>query len=141
MTGDDSNQQPIRNDVSSAAGGGAAQRSAADEARLAERLEGLEKTLQNKRRAEAERVRGDEPKAGYALAVKLASEFVGGVVVGAGLGWFIDRMFGSAPWGLIVFLLLGFAAGVLNVLRAQGMVTQPGSQSGSGPGDGRGPGI
>jgi ATP synthase protein I len=43
-------------------------------------------------------------------------------VVGAGIGWLIDRWLGVSPWGLIVFLLLGFAAGVLNVMRSAGLV-------------------
>jgi len=48
------------------------------------------------------------------------------VVVGAGLGWGIDRLLGVGPWGLIVFLLLGFAAGVLNVMRAAGLTSNGG---------------
>jgi ATP synthase protein I len=36
----------------------------------------------------------------------------------------IDRWLKTSPWGLIVFLLLGFAAGVLNVVRAAGVVAQ-----------------
>ena len=44
------------------------------------------------------------------------------MLVGAGLGWLIDRWLGISPWGLIVFLLLGFAAGVLNVMRSAGVV-------------------
>jgi ATP synthase protein I len=59
---------------------------------------------------------------GYARGFRLSSELVAGVVVGAGLGWLIDRGLGSSPWGLIVFLLLGFAAGVLNVMRTAGVV-------------------
>jgi ATP synthase protein I len=62
--------------------------------------------------------------AGYGQAVKLSSEFVAGVVVGAGIGWIIDRMAGTSPWGLIVFLLLGFGAGVLNVMRSAGVVAE-----------------
>ena len=42
--------------------------------------------------------------------------------VGALLGWMLDRWLGISPWGLIVFLMLGFAAGVLNVMRAAGVV-------------------
>lgn len=42
--------------------------------------------------------------------------------VGAAVGWLIDRWLGTTPWGMIVFLLLGFAAGVLNVMRAAGVV-------------------
>src|SRR5215831_18852099 len=41
-----------------------------------------------------------------------------GVIVGAGIGWLIDRALGISPWGLTAFLLLGFAAGVLNVMRS-----------------------
>ena len=59
---------------------------------------------------------------GYAKGFRLSSELVAGVVVGAGIGWLIDRWLAISPWGLIVFLLLGFAAGVLNVMRAAGLV-------------------
>jgi ATP synthase protein I len=60
--------------------------------------------------------------AGYGQALKLSSEFIAGIVVGVGIGWMIDRLAGTSPWGLIVFLLLGFCAGVLNILRSAGMV-------------------
>ena len=62
--------------------------------------------------------------AGYGQAIKLSSEFIAGVVVGAGIGWIIDRMAGTSPFGLIVFLLLGFGAGVLNVMRSAGVVAE-----------------
>ncbi|KJS17634.1 MAG: ATP synthase subunit I [Hoeflea sp. BRH_c9] len=67
-----------------------------------------------------------EAAQGYALAVKLSSEFIAGVIVGALLGYLFDRFLGTSPWGLIVFLLLGFCAGVLNVLRSTGAVAQSG---------------
>ena len=44
------------------------------------------------------------------------------MLVGAVIGWLLDRWLGISPWGMIVFLLLGFAAGVLNVMRAAGVV-------------------
>jgi len=59
---------------------------------------------------------------GYAKGFRLSSELVAGVLVGAGIGWLLDRWLGISPWGLIVFLLLGFAAGVLNVMRSAGLV-------------------
>lgn len=65
-------------------------------------------------------------KAGYGQALKLSSEFIAGVIVGGGLGWMIDRWLGTSPWGLIVFLLLGFGAGVLNVMRSAGLVAEAG---------------
>jgi ATP synthase protein I len=48
------------------------------------------------------------------------------VLVGAGLGWLIDRLLGTSPWGLIVLLLLGFAAGVLTVMRSAGVIPENG---------------
>ncbi len=59
---------------------------------------------------------------GFARGFRLSSELVAGVAVGALIGWLLDRWLGISPWGLIVFLLLGFAAGVLNVMRAAGVV-------------------
>ena len=57
---------------------------------------------------------------GMARGMRLSTELVAGVLVGALIGWGLDRWLGISPWGLIVFLLLGFAAGVLNVVRAAG---------------------
>jgi ATP synthase protein I len=59
---------------------------------------------------------------GYARGFRLSSELVGGVLVGAGLGWLIDRLLGISPWGFIVFLLLGFTAGVFNLMRSAGVM-------------------
>jgi ATP synthase protein I len=63
--------------------------------------------------------------AGFGQAMKLSSEFVAGILVGAVLGWVIDWFAGTSPWGLIIFLLLGFGAGILNVLRSVGLVAEP----------------
>lgn len=59
---------------------------------------------------------------GMGYALRLSSEFIAAIAVGAAIGWVIDYYAGSTPWGLIVFLLLGFAAAVLNVLRSAGQV-------------------
>ncbi len=52
------------------------------------------------------------------MAFRLGSEFVAGVLVGAAIGWGIDQVFGWAPWGILVFTLVGFAAGIINMMRA-----------------------
>lgn len=100
-----------------------------DEAALSERLRSLGRRL-DKAEAEAkQQAKAEVAKSGgmqgMGLALRVASEFASGVLVGAGLGWLVDRWLGTSPWGLIVLLLLGFAAGVLNVLRAVGKVAQP----------------
>ncbi len=61
---------------------------------------------------------------GIAQALRLSSEFIAGVVVGAAIGYGIDTYFGTSPWGMIVFFLLGFGAAVINVMRAAGMVAE-----------------
>src|SRR5262249_56516814 len=69
--------------------------------------------------------RGQRPTAdpsAIARGFRLSTELVAGVLVGAAVGWVLDRWLGISPWGMIVFLLLGFAAGVLNVMRAAGVV-------------------
>jgi len=48
---------------------------------------------------------------------RVGTELLSGVVVGAGLGYVLDMYLPTKPWMLIVFLLLGFVAGFLNVYR------------------------
>jgi ATP synthase protein I len=55
-----------------------------------------------------------------ARGFRLSSELIAGVVVGALMGWGFDRLLSTSPWGLIVFVLIGFTAGVLNVIRSAG---------------------
>ena len=59
-----------------------------------------------------------------ALGFRLSSELIAGVVVGALLGWGFDRLLSTSPFGLIVFVLLGFIAGVVNVVRAAGVMAK-----------------
>lgn len=76
--------------------------------------------------AEAKRgVQSEESRRGMALGLKISSEFIAAIAVGAMLGYLLDRFAGTGPWGLVILLLLGFCAGVLNVLRAVGMVATP----------------
>ena len=62
---------------------------------------------------------------GFARGFRLSTEFVAGVLIGALVGWLIDRWLRTSPWGLIVFLLLGFGVGVKNVMRAAGVASNP----------------
>ncbi|MFZ1071649.1 MAG: AtpZ/AtpI family protein, partial [Methyloceanibacter sp.] len=50
-------------------------------------------------------------------ALKLSTEMIAGVAVGGFIGWALDRLFGTAPILMVVFLILGGAAGILNVIR------------------------
>lgn len=61
----------------------------------------------------------------------MAIELVVGVAVGGGVGWALDNALGTKPWLLIVFFFLGFAGGMLNLVRsaqrAQASRPAPGS--------------
>jgi ATP synthase protein I len=97
-----------------------------DEAQLSSRLQRLGERIASANRHSEN---GSGPRQGidtsaFARGFRLSTELVGGVLVGAGIGWLIDHWLGSTPWGLIVFLLLGFAAGVMNVMRAAGVAPQ-----------------
>jgi ATP synthase protein I len=107
-----------------------------DEAALSARLQRLNEGLGHAR--DAAGGPSDSPDreqaataSGYAKGFRLSSELVAGVVVGAGIGWLIDRWLGVSPWGLIVFLLLGFAAGVLSVMRSAGLLVGTALDEGS----------
>ena len=54
----------------------------------------------------------------YSKGYRLASEFVAGVLVGAAVGYGLDRLFNTLPLFLIIFLLAGFGAGIVNMSRA-----------------------
>jgi ATP synthase protein I len=96
-----------------------------DEAALSARLKSLGRRLdQTGQRRAAETGPASRPATDHsalARGFRLSSELVAGVLVGAGLGWLIDRWLGTLPWGMFVFALVGFAAGVLNVMRSAGV--------------------
>ena len=119
---------PIRPDETGKTGPGNQRKSEVNDKDLERRRRDLEATLAAR---QPEKRTGSEGTnsggvAGFGQALKLSSEFIAGIAVGVGLGWVIDRVAGTSPWGLIVFLLLGFGAGVLNVLRSAGLVAEQG---------------
>jgi ATP synthase protein I len=96
-----------------------------DDAALAARLSRLGKRLGDERAARPPQqdVRRADSSA-LARGLRLSSELVAGVLVGAVIGWSLDYWVGTKPWGLIVLVLLGFAAGVLNVMRSAGLMAE-----------------
>jgi ATP synthase protein I len=103
--------------------------SSSDEAALSARLGSLDQRLseiRGGRKIETDQS-GSESGDGAARAsamargFQLSSELIAGVVVGALIGWGFDRLLSTSPFGMIVFLLLGFTAGVVNVIRSAGV--------------------
>ena len=89
-------------------------------ARLGERL------ARARQQEGQEQERGDSaPPRGLGLGMRIGIELVAALCVGLALGWVIDRIFGTRPWGLIVFFFFGAAAGMLNVFRMAKGLGQP----------------
>ena len=109
-------------------GSGNRDQSSSDEAALSARLGSLEHRLSEIR--DSRKIGTDQPGTGsgngaarasaMARGFQLSSELIAGVVVGAVIGWGFDRLLSTSPFGLIVFFLLGFVAGVVNVVRTAG---------------------
>ena len=84
-----------------------------DERRLAE----LEERLKKARGREGPPSNTEGSGSSIGMAFRLSFDIVGAVVVGAGIGWFLDHWLGTTPLLFIVFFFLGAAAGFFNVIR------------------------
>ncbi len=62
---------------------------------------------------------------GLGSALRVGVELVSALMVGLGIGWFLDRRLHTKPLFLVVFVLMGAVAGVLNVWRVVGRSTAP----------------
>ncbi|WP_421739375.1 AtpZ/AtpI family protein [Caulobacter sp.] len=85
-------------------------------------------------RAEHERSSQD----GY----RLLADLIGGVLVGLGFGWLLDRFVGTQPWGMVGGLLIGMGLAIFSVVRkaaklsAQASAEAPKEQAGEDTGGG-----
>ena len=59
------------------------------------------------------------------LALRYSAEFSSAIIVSLLIGLAIDRFFNTEPWGLLILLALGLAAGVLGVIRAYKELSAP----------------
>ena len=55
--------------------------------------------------------------ASLGMALKLSTEMVVAVLVGTIIGFILDSWFDSKPWLIIIFFIVGVAAGITNVIR------------------------
>ena len=75
---------------------------------------------------------------GMARGMRIGTEFIAAILVGAVIGYLIDLGLGTSPWGLLIMLMVGFAAGILNVTR---VVAQMNAASPPPPGSDMGPDV
>jgi ATP synthase protein I len=102
-----------------------------------DQLEDLDKRLHQARNRHADASSGSslgkEEMSGYSMAIRIGTEMVAALIVGVGIGYFLDSWLDTKPWFLVVFFFLGSGAGVLNVYRAaSGLGMAPGYNEPSG---------
>jgi len=97
-------------------------------------------SAKRERTAEDDRTSGNAAPemSGLARGLRIGTEFVAAILVGAGLGYLIDLGLNTSPWGLLILLVMGFAAGILNVIR---VVAEMNAASPAPPGADLGPGA
>ncbi len=94
------------------------------------RIDALEARLAAAREREAQRnkpVAGAEADANYRMGNRVLAELIGGIGGGVFIGWVIDRVAGTSPWGLLVVMILGIVVSFRNIIK----MSTPRSDQGS----------
>ena len=83
------------------------------------RLDSLDMQLKQVRQAEKIRSgkKDQAPAKGMRQGNRVLTELIAGPAGGALLGWFLDRLFGTAPWILLIAMFLGIAVAFRNIIR------------------------
>mgnify|MGYP000093127572 CR=1 FL=1 len=83
-----------------------------------QKLQQLEDKIAAARKAQEPGPRADEHYSQAHLAWRMVIELVAGLGIGFGIGYGLDSLFGTLPIFLVLFTLLGLAAGVKTMLRS-----------------------
>lgn len=84
-----------------------------------------------KQKHEPKRSAENSPRdmSGVGVGLRIAVDLVAGVAVGVGIGWGLDNWLETKPWFLLLFTILGFCAGMLNVYRTARQLEEKKSQA------------
>lgn len=81
------------------------------------RRDALEARLNAIKKAQTPKSREESHVAGAQMGWRMVTELVVGLLMGAAIGYGLDHLFGTLPIFLVIFTLLGFAAGVRAMMR------------------------
>lgn len=82
-----------------------------------QQLADLEDRIAAAKKGQAPKPRGDEHYSAANLAWRMVIELVAGLGIGFGIGYGLDYLFGTTPFLMLVFTLLGIAAGIKTMMR------------------------
>ena len=82
-----------------------------------QRMAQLEEKLSAARKAQEPKPRADEHYSMANQAWRMVIELVAGLGIGFGIGYGLDHLFGTLPIFMVLFVMLGLAAGVKTMLR------------------------
>ncbi len=103
----------------------------------AERLAQLEARIDALKNKAPDKPHQEEHYSQAQQAWRMVIELVAGIAIGFGMGYGLDSLFGTIPIFLVIFTLLGFAAGVKTMmstaaeLERKDAVDEPGDFGGS----------
>jgi ATP synthase protein I len=89
-----------------------------------QRLKQLEAKIEAAKRSQAPTPRSDEHYSQASLAWRMVIELCAGLGIGFGIGYGLDRFFGTLPIFMVLFVMLGLAAGVKTMLRSATEIQQ-----------------
>jgi ATP synthase protein I len=79
--------------------------------------------------------KGSEFRRGLSIAFRLGTELTVAVMIGAIMGYALDYYLSTKPWFLAIGVIMGGAAGCLNVYRSANDITKEEDQDNRGPQD------
>jgi ATP synthase protein I len=82
------------------------------------RLSDLNDRLNAKKSVSKKEIKHEDHYSGAQLGWRMVTELVVGMLMGLGIGYGLDHLFGTMPLFLIIFTILGFAAGVRTMMRS-----------------------
>ena len=87
-----------------------------------DRLKKLDDKIGALRKSQEPGPRGDEHYSMANMAWRMVIELVAGLGIGFGIGYGLDWLFGTSPFLMVLFILLGFLAGIKTMMRTAGEI-------------------
>ena len=81
-------------------------------------LKTLEAKIEAAKAAQSDGPRVDDHYSAAQVGWQMVTELVAGIGIGFGIGFGLDHLFGTLPWLMLIFTLLGFVAGIKTMMRS-----------------------